>query len=46
MPAWVDVGIATDAETASLTEWKKCRVMLIRVDTLYTSGIIWPFAPE
>ncbi len=29
----VDAGIATDEETAALSEWKKYRVLLMRVDT-------------
>ncbi|MFB1164992.1 tail fiber assembly protein, partial [Escherichia coli] len=29
----VDAGIATDEETSILTQWKKYRVLLMRVDT-------------
>ena len=39
----VDAGIATEEETAALTEWKKYRVMLMRVDT---SNPDWPTPPE
>ena len=39
----VDAGIATEEETAALTEWKKYRVMLMRVDT---SSPDWPTPPE
>lgn len=38
----VDAGIATEEETAALTEWKKYRVMLMRVDT---SKPDWPTPP-
>lgn len=38
----VDAGIATEEETAALTEWKKYRVMLMRVDT---SKPGWPTPP-
>lgn len=38
----VDAGIATEEETAALTEWKKYRVMLMRVDT---SKPVWPTPP-
>ena len=39
----VDVGIATDEETAALVDWKKYRVLLMRVDT---AKPIWPTLPE
>ncbi|EAQ9852432.1 tail fiber assembly protein [Salmonella enterica] len=39
----VDLGIATTKETAALTEWKKYRVLLNRVDT---SNPKWPTPPE
>ena len=39
----VELGIATEEETAALTEWKKYRVMLMRVDT---SNPDWPTPPE
>lgn len=39
----VDAGIATDEEASSLAEWKKYRVILMRVDT---SKPEWPDMPE
>ncbi|EIH4362381.1 tail fiber assembly protein [Escherichia coli] len=39
----VDAGIATDEETAALAEWKKYRVLLMRVDT---AKPVWPTPPE
>lgn len=39
----VDAGIATDEETSILTQWKKYRVLLMRVDT---SNPEWPDMPE
>ena len=38
----VELGIATEEEAAALTEWKKYRVMLMRVDT---SKPVWPTPP-
>ncbi|HHK9555471.1 TPA: tail fiber assembly protein [Enterobacter sichuanensis] len=38
----VDVGIATEEETAALAEWKKYRVLLMRVDTADPK---WPTPP-
>lgn len=38
----VDAGIATDEETAALAEWKKYRVLLMRVDT---TKPVWPTPP-
>ncbi|HDR2684757.1 tail fiber assembly protein [Enterobacter ludwigii] len=38
----VDAGIATEEETAALAEWKKYRVLLMRVDT---SDPEWPTPP-
>lgn len=38
----VDAGIATDAETTQLAEWKKYRVLLMRVDT---ANPVWPPLP-
>lgn len=38
----VDVGIATEEETAALAEWKKYRVLLMRVDTADPD---WPTLP-
>ncbi len=42
----VDLGIATTKETAALTEWKKYRVLLNRVDTSKAPDIDWPVPPE
>lgn len=41
----VDAGIATEDETASLAEWKKYRVLLMRVDTSKAPDIVWPTPP-
>ncbi|MBJ9238943.1 tail fiber assembly protein [Citrobacter braakii] len=41
----VDAGIATKEETAALTEWKKYRVLLMRVDTSLAPNIDWPEVP-
>lgn len=38
----VDADIATDEETAALSEWKKYRVLLMRVDT---AKPVWPTPP-
>ncbi|WP_236721585.1 tail fiber assembly protein [Edwardsiella piscicida] len=38
----VDAGIATAAETAALAEWKRYRVLLMRVDT---AAPVWTTAP-
>ena len=38
----VDAGIATEEETAALSEWKKYRVLLMRVDTAKPE---WPTPP-
>ncbi|WP_420299886.1 tail fiber assembly protein [Edwardsiella tarda] len=38
----VDAGMATAAETAELAEWKKYRVLLMRVDT---AAPVWPPVP-
>lgn len=40
----VDFGIATEAEISSLTEWRKYRVLLNRVDP-DESSIVWPVVP-
>lgn len=42
----VDAGIATEEETAALSEWKKYRVLLMRVDTTTAPNISWPVKPE
>ncbi|STK06121.1 tail fiber assembly protein [Escherichia coli] len=36
-------GIATDEETAALSESKKCRILLMRVDT---AKPVWPVNPQ
>lgn len=41
----VDAGIATDEEVAALAEWKKYRVLLMRVDTSKAPDIEWPHQP-
>ncbi|MZK91741.1 tail fiber assembly protein [Citrobacter amalonaticus] len=38
----VDAGIATDEETVALADWKKYRVLLMRVDTAKPD---WPTLP-
>lgn len=38
----VDAGIATKDETAALSEWKKYRVLLMRVDS---AKPVWPTPP-
>lgn len=38
----VDAGIATEEESAALLEWKKYRVLLMRVDT---TNPVWPTPP-
>lgn len=42
----VDADIATDEETAALAEWKKYRVLLMRVDTTTAPEITWPEQPK
>ncbi|HEA9994955.1 TPA: tail fiber assembly protein [Yersinia enterocolitica] len=42
----VDAGIATDEETALLTNWKAYRVQLMRIKTDTAPDIEWPVAPE
>ncbi|MBU4680446.1 tail fiber assembly protein [Cedecea davisae] len=41
----VELEIATDEEAARLTEWKKYRVLLSRVDANNASQITWPELP-
>lgn len=41
----VDLGIATESESAMLIEWKKYRVLLNRVDTSKAPDIEWPEKP-
>jgi predicted regulator of Ras-like GTPase activity (Roadblock/LC7/MglB family) len=38
----VDLDIATDEEKTILTEWKKYRVLLMRIDTSSAPDIEWP----
>lgn len=38
----VDAGLVAEEETAALTEWKKYRVLLMRVDTAKPE---WPTQP-
>lgn len=40
-----DLGMATDAEGALLTEWRKYRVLLSRIDTSAAPDIEWPTPP-
>lgn len=42
----VDVGIATDEETLALAEWKKYRILLMRIDTSTAPEITWPEQPK
>lgn len=42
----VDESMATDAEKASLSAWKKYRVLLYRVDTSKPEEIEWPEPPS
>ena len=41
----VDAGIATESEIAALAEWKKYRVLLMRVETAAAPDIVWPAMP-
>lgn len=41
-----DLDMATEEEAASLTAWKKYRVLLNRVDTSTAPDIDWPKKPE
>lgn len=42
----VDAGIATEEEAAALVEWKKYRVLLMRVDSSKAPDIEWPPVPQ
>lgn len=42
----VDLEMATEAEVAALTQWKKYRVLLSRVDVTTTDETAWPAKPE
>ncbi|HDD9578086.1 tail fiber assembly protein [Escherichia coli] len=37
--------MATEEEAAALIEWKKYRVLLMRVDTSKAPDILWPPQP-
>ncbi|EIH4402674.1 tail fiber assembly protein [Escherichia coli] len=41
----VDAGIETDKEARELTNWKKYRVLLMRVDIATAPDISWPVRP-
>lgn len=40
------MGDATEKEKADLTEWRKYRVLLMRVDVSTAPNIEWPLKPE
>ncbi|MBD2792771.1 tail fiber assembly protein [Xenorhabdus szentirmaii] len=42
----VDLNIATDAEKSALTEWRRYRVLLNRVDCSTAPDIQWPEQPK
>ncbi|EQB1484573.1 tail fiber assembly protein [Enterobacter hormaechei] len=42
----VDLSMASDEEAALLLEWKKFRVLLMRVDISLAPDIEWPAAPD
>ncbi|HHJ4351701.1 tail fiber assembly protein [Citrobacter braakii] len=42
----IDAGLATIEETVALTEWKKYRVLLMRVDCSKAPDISWPEPPK
>lgn len=42
----VDLDMATGDEKKLLIEWKKCRVLLSRVDPENPTKIVWPEVPE
>lgn len=42
----VDLGEATDAETASLKAWKQYRVTVNRIDANISEDIDWPVLPN
>ncbi|CBJ82303.1 conserved hypothetical protein [Xenorhabdus bovienii str. Jollieti] len=55
LPAWgdipplqdaVDLDMATDSEKSALTEWRKYRVLLNRVDCTTAPDIQWPEQPK
>jgi len=42
----IDLGMATEKESILLTEWKKYRVLLSRVEITGDDEIIWPEEPD
>ena len=42
----VDIDVATESEAAALTEWKKYRVELNRINVNTAPDIHWPLKPE
>ncbi|WP_338149488.1 tail fiber assembly protein [Xenorhabdus bovienii] len=42
----VDLNMATDAEKSALTDWRKYRVLLSRVDCSTAPDIAWPEQPK
>lgn len=42
----VNAGIATDEEAATLSEWKKYRVLLMRINTDTAPDTPWPQPPK
>ncbi|MDC9614087.1 tail fiber assembly protein [Xenorhabdus khoisanae] len=42
----IDLDMATDAEKSALTEWRKYRVLLNRVDCATAPDIPWPEQPK
>ena len=42
----VDAGIATAEESAAMAEWKKYRVLLMRIDTSKAPDVEWPIMPK
>ena len=42
----VDAEIATDEEVALLAEWKKYRIILMRIDALKSPDTDWPTLPS
>ncbi|TKU17160.1 tail fiber assembly protein [Citrobacter sp. wls827] len=42
----VDTGMATEEETTALAEWKKYRVLLMRIDKSTAPDIEWPKTPD
>lgn len=41
-----DTGIATEEENSALAQWKKYRVLLMRVDTAEGATVEWPPLPD